>query len=64
MLVLIWLWPLHRFWLFSPWQWLLAAYWNWCEIIDGYTPGARWIRAQIIGKKDHQIRRTDYERFR
>ena len=59
-----WLWPLHRFWLFSPWQWLLAAYWNWCEIIDGYTPGAGWVRAQIIGKNDRQIRRTDYDRFR
>jgi hypothetical protein len=64
MLFLLWLWPLHRFWLFNPWQWVLALYWNVCETVDGYTPGGGWVRAQIIGKKDRQIRRADYDRFR
>jgi len=59
-----WLWPLHRFWLFSPWQWVLALYWNVSELVDGYTLGESWVRAQIIGKKDRQIRRADYDRFR
>lgn len=53
------LWPLHRFWTFTPWGWTAAVLWNvlertnaWRYLPDGLPP---WMFGVIIGAKGTRI---------
>jgi hypothetical protein len=49
------LWPLHRFWTFSPLGWTLAVAWNISEIIHAPLPRAGEAFGIIIGCKGKRI---------
>lgn len=46
---LVWLWPLHKFWTFTPWGWGLAVIWNVCELRGWAMPCAGWAFGVITG---------------
>ena len=47
----MWLWPVHRFWTYSPHGWLLACVWNITELLHVRMPFASWAFGVIIGCK-------------
>ena len=34
----MWLWPVHKFWTFTPWGWVIAIIWNFCEVHEIRMP--------------------------
>lgn len=51
----MWLWPLHRFWSFTPWGWALALVWNCCEMTGVSMPLAHLAFGVIIGHKGKRV---------
>lgn len=47
----LWLWPIARFWTFSPLGWILAVIWNISELLHVKMPFAPWAFGVIIGHK-------------
>jgi hypothetical protein len=52
----MWLWPITRFWTFTPLGWFLAVLWNLSEIFKTPLPFAGYIFGIIIGCKDEQVK--------
>ncbi len=51
----LWLWPIGRFWTFTPLGWLLAVIWNICELLHLKMPCAPWAFGVIIGCKGSPV---------
>jgi hypothetical protein len=51
----MWLWPIYRFWTFTPLQFVVACYWNICELIGRPTYGSAWCFSTITGLKGKRI---------
>lgn len=51
----MWLWPIFKFWTFSPLGWALAVVWNVCEICHCKVPFAPKVFEIIIGYKGEKI---------
>lgn len=49
------IWPIHRFWTFSPLGWVLAILWNISEILGFALPCAPWAFGVIMGVKGQQV---------
>ena len=47
----MWIWPLTRFWDYSPLGFVCAVVWNVCEFLGVRTPFAGWAFGKIIGAK-------------
>jgi hypothetical protein len=43
--------PLLRFWTYTPWGWLAALLWNCCEILELPCPAAPFVFGLIMGRK-------------
>ncbi len=43
--------PLYRFWTYSPLGFVCAIIWNFCEMIGVPRPAAPWMFGKIIGCK-------------
>lgn len=50
------IWPLLRFWTYSPLGWLLAVVWNCCELMRIRMPFAPWAFGKIMGCKGKRIK--------
>lgn len=50
-----WLWPIGRFWTFTPLGWVLAVIWNMSEVLHVRMPFAPWAFGVIIGKKGKKV---------
>lgn len=48
----MWLWPIHKFWRYAPWDWLLGLIWNASEVLHVALPGplAPFIFGRMIGR--------------
>lgn len=51
-----WIWPVTRFWTFSPQGWALAVIWNCYEYAGKPMPHAGKAFGVIIGRKGKQIK--------
>jgi hypothetical protein len=47
----MWLWPLARFWTYSPLGFACAVVWNACEMCHVRMPFAPWAFGKIVGAK-------------
>lgn len=43
--------PLLRFWRYTPWGWCAAVLWNCCELCGVRVPFAPQVLGLIIGRK-------------
>ncbi|MBB6424915.1 hypothetical protein [Sphingopyxis sp. JAI128] len=43
--------PLWKFWTYTPWGWLAAILWNLCELLGVRCPWAHIVFGLIIGRK-------------
>lgn len=55
------IWPIHRFWTFTPWQWLVACLWNVSEVTHIRLPNGvdSWAFETIMGMKGKIKESTD-----
>lgn len=51
-----WIWPIRKFWTFTPQGWVLAAVWNVCELLQIRMPHAEKAFGVIIGRKGNKVR--------
>ncbi|HDL7686837.1 TPA: hypothetical protein U5D73_000737 [Yersinia enterocolitica] len=51
-----WLWPIGRFWTFTPLGWLLAVIWNICELLHLKMPYAPAAFGLIIGCRGKKVK--------
>lgn len=51
----MWIWPLIKFWKYSPLGFVCAIFWNCCEILHITCPFAPWLFGMIIGRKGTKI---------
>ncbi|MEX2986861.1 hypothetical protein [Serratia fonticola] len=51
----MWLWPIAKFWTFTPQGWLLAIAWNVCELLKIRMPYAEKAFGVIIGRKGKKV---------
>lgn len=51
----MWLWPVLKFWTFSPQGWVLALVWNMFEILHLKMPFAGWAFGVIIRYKGEKV---------
>jgi hypothetical protein len=51
----MWWWPIHKFWTFSPRQWLYALWWNLHELAGVPCPQAHVVFGVIIGHKGKRL---------
>ncbi len=49
------IWPLWRFWTFTPWGWLAGLLWNCCEWLRLPCPFAPTMFGLIIGCKGKRV---------
>lgn len=54
----MWIWPVQKFWTFTPFGWCLAIIWNICEFIGVSMPFAPYAFGLIIGRRPR--RRTNH----
>ncbi len=47
----LWLWPITKFWAFTPLGWILAVIWNISELLHVRMPFAGAAFGIIIGRK-------------
>lgn len=52
----LWVWPIHKFWTFSPQGWVLAVIWNVFELCHKPMPYAGKAFGVIIGKPGKRIK--------
>ncbi len=51
----MWIWPLGRFWTYSPIGFGCAVVWNCCEFAGITCPFAPWLFEKIMGVKGHRV---------
>lgn len=51
-----WIWPISKFWTFTPQGWVLAVVWNICELMQVRMPHAERAFGVIIGSKGKKAR--------
>lgn len=51
-----WMWPISKFWTFTPQGWALAVVWNICEMLQIRMPHADRAFGVIIGRKGNKVR--------
>lgn len=51
----LWLWPIFKFWTFSPQGWILAVVWNIFELSHKRMPYAEKAFDIIIGIKGNKV---------
>ena len=51
----MWIWPVWKFWTFSPLGWVLAVMWNLSEYIKKPLPFAGWAFGIICGSKGKKV---------
>ena len=49
------IWPLSKFWTYTPQGWALAVVWNVCELYRLPVPCAPWVFGVIVGRKGTKI---------
>lgn len=54
-----WIWPISRFWTFTPCGWALAVVWNVCEFMKIRMPHAEKAFGVIIGRKGKRVGGSD-----
>jgi hypothetical protein len=47
--------PVHRFWTFSPWGWCAAVVWNVFELLHVRIPFAHVVFGVIVGAVPHRL---------
>ena len=55
----MWIWPVTKFWTFSPYGWCLAVLWNICEMLEVRMPFARHSFGVISGYKGKKREGSD-----
>jgi hypothetical protein len=52
----MWIWPVAKFWTFTPYAWVWAVAWNISEILGVRLPFAGYAFGIIMGHKGARIR--------
>jgi len=48
--------PLWKFWTYTPWGWVAALIWNCCEILHVRCPFAPFMFGLIMGAKGKRVK--------